>query len=184
MPAARELACASLELIREEVAQLSAPSPDEGKVLQAADRVLMAAGHHDAPAPDVRELLAMAGGILTATPEGKVVERESLAGAMAKSQLSWMIAVQVLGTFLQNMRDIVCAGQTIKDLTEELQLTPNELNMLIGTSIAVKFGLSARVSRAVAALFVMVVDKAAYRTFCQMTDAQVIEKVMHSAIFC
>jgi hypothetical protein len=184
MAAARELAGASLEVIREEVAQLSAPSPEEVKVVQAADRVLMAVGPRDVPEPDVRELLAMVGGILTATPEGKVVERESLAGAIAKSHLSWMITVQVLGTFLQNMRDIVCAGQTINDLTEELQLTPNQLNMLIGTSIAIKFGLSARVSRAVAALLVMVVDKAAYRTFCQLTDAQVIEKVMHSATFC
>jgi len=44
MPIAREQARASLEIIRVQVGQLSAPSPDELQAPQAADSVLMAVG--------------------------------------------------------------------------------------------------------------------------------------------
>lgn len=183
MSAAEEQARASLEIIREQITQLSAPSPDEMKVIEAASAVLMTVGHGDAAEPDVRQLLAMAGDILTATPAGKAVEHEITAGAIARSHSNWMVAIQILGTFLQNMRDVVCDGQAIKGMVVELHLTPSHLNMLIGLSVATRFGLSSRACKAVAALLVMVVDKATYRTFCQMTDAQVIEKILHSATF-
>ena len=138
--------------------------------------------HGKAEDTSIQHLMMFVGDILTATPKGKAVKDEMTDGMIAKSQ-NWMIAAQVLGTFLQNMRDIVCDGQAIKSMTGELHLSPNDLNMLISTSVATKFGISSLVCRALAALLVMVVNKAAYATFCQMTDAQVIERILHRVSF-
>lgn len=175
--AVKEVALASLATARKQIAQLPAPSIDEAMAIEAlnsldCDRVDEAS---------VGNLMTIASAILTSTPEGKVAKAEIYSGAFAKS--NWPIAIKILGIFLQNMRNIVCDGQAIKGMVGEFHLSPNELNMLIGTSIADKFGISPLVCRILAALLVMVVDKAAYETFCQMTNDQVIEKIVHIISF-
>jgi hypothetical protein len=183
MSAASKQARAALDNVRQQFAKLSPGSPDEVLASQAADHVLATADDEGEGEPDIRQLLSMASDILTATPAGAAIEDEVMGAASAKSQVHWMFAVQILGTFLQNMRDVLCDGAVVKGMMGELQLTPDQLNALIGASVANRFGLSGRVIAPLAALLVMVVDKAAYQTFCQITNDQVIEKILHSASF-
>jgi hypothetical protein len=144
---------------------------------------LLAASAGGSGGLDVRELLDAAGDILVSTPEGEALREELAAGAAAKSTFSWMLAIKVLGACLQNMRDLLCEGHNIRSITSELKLTPEALNALVGNEIMSKLKLTSPAIRILGIIFLMVFDEAAYKTFCQMTDGQIIERVTHSATF-